>query len=132
MESTLPPSLSIQTTEDAEMVIVDEPDEIESDDSPMNDAASMISENDSPEMLYVKEQESLIRASEGLSTSQGQSLQPPPSSGLRRLKPGMDLIDKNYTVIVLSTTRENYFTNRSRSWCVNQTCCFITRISSNC
>jgi len=82
------------------MVIVDEPDERESDDSPMDDAASIISENDSPEMLYVKEQESLIRASEGLSTSQGQNLLPPPSSGLRPLKAGMDLIHKGYTVMV--------------------------------
>jgi len=94
------PSLSIQTYMDAEMEVA-EPEDRESDDSPMDDAdaASQISGSDCREMQYVKEQERLIRANEGLQASHGDKLELPLSASRTAESAGMDLLHKGYTVM---------------------------------
>lgn len=92
-----PPSLTVETSQDAEMEIAEESELQEPDDSSMEDLDSSLSDDDSPEMLLLKKEDRLLHASERLQASQGHSLQVPPQS-LVPVKAAKELMRKGYTV----------------------------------
>jgi hypothetical protein len=92
-----PPSLTVQTSQDAEMDNAEESEPPEPEDCLMEDIDSPLSEDDSSEMLFLKKEDKLLHASERLQASQGHGLQVP-SLSIVPVKAAKELMRKGFTV----------------------------------